>query len=176
MNAGAFGDETWNSIVGLEVTDRNGNRRYRTKSDYKVGYRSVRGPKDEWFLAGYFQFEQGDEKEVTEQKALMSYLLRMRHETQPIGLLSCGSVFQNPPQHYAARLIEASKLKGFSIGAAMVSPKHANFIINTGNATAKDVFQLIQHIRECIWRHNGILLQPEVRTLGGIGFSGFAEI
>lgn len=171
MNAGAFGGETWNSVVKLEITNQRGERQYRTPKDYKVGYRSVEGPANEWFLGAYFRFEKGESHETAEQKALITYLLRMRNETQPIGVLSCGSVFQNPPNHYAARLIEHSNLKGFAIGDAMVSPKHANFIINTGNATAKDVCQLIQHIRQCVWKTHQICLEPEVRIMGALSFA-----
>lgn len=166
MNAGAFGVETWDTVVQLEVMNAQGERQYRTPADYAVGYRSVKGPADEWFVAGYYKFEKVDERSRAEQVEQIAYLLRMRNETQPIGLWSCGSVFQNPPNHYAARLIEASELKGYKIGGAMVSSKHANFIINTGNATAKDVFQLIQYIMDVIWRDHGVRLQPEVRIIG----------
>ena len=166
MNAGAFGGETWQFVTGLEVMNQKGEQLFRTPLDYKIDYRCVQGPANEWFLAGHFQFERGVDHIVPEQKEQITYLLRMRNETQPIGVLSCGSVFQNPPNHYAARLIEASKLKGFAIGGAMVSSKHANFIINTGNAMAKDVFQLIQYIIDCIWRDHHIRLHPEVRMIG----------
>lgn len=174
MNAGAFGGETWKSVVKLETICATGNRRHRMPEEYKVEYRSVTGgAAHEWFLAGYFSFERINEIEKAEQLEKIAYLLRMRNETQPIGLWSCGSVFQNPPHHYAARLIEASLLKGCRIGGAMVSAKHANFIINTGNATAKDVYQLIQHIMMCVWRDHQVRLQPEVRI---IGMPQFAEI
>jgi UDP-N-acetylmuramate dehydrogenase len=171
MNAGAFGGETWGAVVGLEVLNRQGERILRTPKDYTVAYRSVRGPDEEWFLAGHFQFQKGEKGTADEQAEQITYLLRMRNETQPIGVLSCGSVFQNPPNHYAARLIETSKLKGFSIGGAMVSSKHANFIINTGNATAKEVYQLIQYIMEVVWQEHQIRLQPEVRMIAAISFA-----
>jgi UDP-N-acetylmuramate dehydrogenase len=171
MNAGAFGGETWDRVVGLEVTNHLGERRQRGREDYQVGYRKVIGPPHEWFLGGQFRFEAGTSREEKQPKDEIAYLLRMRNETQPIGVLSCGSVFQNPPNHYAARLIEASGLKGFSIGGAMISPKHANFIINTGNATAKDVCQLIQHIMKCVWQDHQIRLEPEVRIIGAFQFA-----
>jgi UDP-N-acetylmuramate dehydrogenase len=93
-------------------------------------------------------------------------LLRRRNETQPIGVFSCGSVFKNPPNDYAARLIEASGLKGFKINDAEISTKHANFIINRGAAKANDVLTLIQHILEKVWQDHQVQLQHEVRLLG----------
>ena len=171
MNAGAFGGETWTKVVGLEVINRQGERFLRSPADYKIAYRSIQGPDEAWFLAGHFQFEKGDQGTADEQAQQITYLLRMRNESQPIGVLSCGSVFQNPPNHYAARLIESSKLKGFSIGGAMVSSKHANFIINTGKASAKDVYQLIQHIIEVVWQEHEIRLKPEVRIIGAFPFA-----
>lgn len=162
MNAGAFGGETWEKVVSVEVIDRNGTHQLRPASDYKIAYRSVQGPKDEWFLAGHFQFAPGDSLDAA---AKIKALLKKRSETQPIGVFSCGSVFKNPENDYAARLIESSGLKGFTIGGAQVSPKHANFIINLGNARATDVLQLIEHIMETVWKNHQIRLQPEVRIV-----------
>ncbi len=159
MNAGAFGGETWPRVVAVEVINRRGERKTRTPEEYEVGYRTVKGPKDEWFIAGHFLFETGDPLESTHQ---IKQLLRKRSATQPIGVFSCGSVFRNPPNDFAARLIEASKLKGFTIGGAQISPKHANFIINTNDATARDVMQLINHIQERVFEDHQIRLHPEV--------------
>jgi UDP-N-acetylmuramate dehydrogenase len=93
-------------------------------------------------------------------------LLERRKASQPIGEWSCGSVFTNPPGDHAARLVEASGLKGFRIGDASVSRKHANFIINHGNATAADLERLIQHVQETVERRHGVHLNPEVRVMG----------
>jgi UDP-N-acetylmuramate dehydrogenase len=93
-------------------------------------------------------------------------LLERRRATQPIGEWSCGSVFTNPPGDHAARLIDTAGLKGFRIGDAAVSEKHANFIINHGNATAADLERLIQHVRETVERVHGVSLHPEVRIVG----------
>lgn len=166
MNAGAFGGETWPNVVKVEVINRKGDKLIRMPSEYQIGYRSVKGPldqKEEWFVAGYFHFAKGN---VAETEDRIKHLLRKRSETQPIGLFNCGSVFQNPPDHYAAQLIESVHLKGFKIGNAQISEKHANFIINLGDARAEDVLQLINHIIETVWQAHKIRLQTEVRLIG----------
>jgi UDP-N-acetylmuramate dehydrogenase len=93
-------------------------------------------------------------------------LLAQRKATQPIGELSCGSVFTNPPGNHAARLIDQAGLKGFCIGGARVSEKHANFIINDGTASAADIEQVIEHVMQTVERVHGVRLQPEVRIVG----------
>lgn len=162
MNAGAFGGETWRHVVAVEVMDRKGGRHRRLPSEFTVGYRSVRGPAPEWFIAAELEFE----TETAVDPEAIRKLLARRKATQPIGEPSCGSVFRNPPDDHAARLIEASGLKGFQIGGARVSDKHANFIINTGDATAADIEQLIDHVRTVVERLHGVRLQTEVRILG----------
>jgi UDP-N-acetylmuramate dehydrogenase len=93
-------------------------------------------------------------------------MLERRKTTQPLGLPSCGSVFRNPPGDHAARLIQACGLKGFNIGGAEVSEKHANFIINRGDATARDVETLIKHIQQSVHDLHGVDLIPEVKIVG----------
>ncbi len=163
MNAGAWGGETWRHVVQVEVINRQGERRFRKPVEYEIAYRSVQGRQDEWFVAGFFQFAQGDPLEATLR---IKALLRERNAKQPTGVFSCGSVFKNPAEHHAGQLIESSGLKGFTVGSAQVSPKHANFILNLGNATAKDIVQLIEHIQTVVLKDHQILLQPEVRMLG----------
>jgi UDP-N-acetylmuramate dehydrogenase len=162
MNAGAFGGETWRHVIAVEVIDRHGVRHWRLPGEYEIGYRSVTGPAPEWFLAAELRFEPDEE---AGSEAIRD-LLRRRKETQPIGEPSCGSVLRNPPDDYAARLIEAAGLKGHRIGGAQVSEKHANFIINTGDATAADIERLIDHVRDTVAAVHGVSLQPEVRILG----------
>ncbi len=162
MNAGAFGGETWNHVVAVETVDRAGVRHRRRPSEYEVGYRSVRGPGGEWFTAAELEFPTG---RPTTQESIRDLLVR-RKETQPIGEPSCGSVFRNPAGDYAARLIEAAGLKGRRIGGAQVSPKHANFIVNTGGATAADIEALIRLVGDEVERVHGVRLEPEVRVLG----------
>jgi UDP-N-acetylmuramate dehydrogenase len=162
MNAGAWGGETWRHVVEVEVLDRRGARRTRTPADYEVGYRSVRGPADEWFIAARLEFE----RKPGINETAMRDLLERRKQTQPIGEWSCGSVFTNPPGDHAARLIEAAGLKGFRIGDASVSEKHANFIINHGAARAADIESLIEHVRRTVAEVHHIELKTEVRIVG----------
>ncbi len=165
MNAGAFGGETWRYVASVETIDREGNRHKRNADEYQVGYRSVNGPADEWFIAATFQFEQGDGSTAS---ANIRQLLARRAETQPTGAASCGSVFTNPENDHAARLIESCGLKGYRIGGAVVSEKHANFIINDSNASADDIESLIKHIQKTVLKQQGIELQTEVRIVGGM--------
>jgi len=163
MNAGAFGGETWARVVEVETVDRHGVRRTRSRDDYQVGYRSVQGPAGEWFLAAHLRLEAEDSAAI---QARIKALLDQRGRSQPIGLPSCGSVFRNPDGDHAARLIEAAGLKGTCIGPACVSDKHANFIVNTGNARAADIEALIEHVRRTVQEKYGVELQPEVRIVG----------
>jgi UDP-N-acetylmuramate dehydrogenase len=162
MNAGAFGGETWNHVVEVETIDRSGTVRHRAPGEYQVGYRSVAGPENEWFLGARLRFEPRADATDAEIKSLLA----RRKATQPIGELSCGSVFTNPPGDHAARLVETAGLKGFRIGGARVSEKHANFIINDGSATAAELESVIEHVRAEVMRVHGIALHPEVRILG----------
>jgi UDP-N-acetylmuramate dehydrogenase len=166
MNAGAFGGETWQHVVSVETIDRKGNRHKRDADEYQVGYRSVKGPADEWFTAAIFQFAAGDSDSETAAKDIKQLLAR-RAETQPMGAASCGSVFTNPENDYAARLIEACGLKGYRIGGAVVSEKHANFIINDNNASADDIEALILLVQKTVREQQGVELHTEVRIVGG---------
>ena len=162
MNAGAGGGETGRHVVELEVMDRRGSRRTRTPQDYEVSYRHVKGPEDEWFTAAQMQFERTPGSNTD----LIRELLEKRKETQPIGEWSCGSVFVNPRTDHAARLIESAGLKGYRIGDASVSGKHANFIINHGAARAADIEALIRHVQSTVAQVHGIDLHTEVRIIG----------
>lgn len=163
MNAGAFGGETWQHVVSVEVIDRHGNTTMRTPDAYQISYRTVVMPHEEWFLSAQLKFNFGDQQFASQR---IKELLQRRNATQPIGLPSCGSVFRNPEGKYAAELIEASKLKGRRIGNAEVSSKHANFIINLGGATAADVEALIQEVQRRVMHDHGVALQPEVKFVG----------
>jgi len=164
MNAGAFGGETWRHVISVETIDRSGVQHRRLAEEYQAGYRRVTGPADEWFTAAVFKFEQGDGARAS---ATVKQLLARRAETQPMGAASCGSVFTNPQNDYAARLIEASGLKGYRIGGAVVSDKHANFILNDDHATASDIELLIKHVQKTVLERQGVMLQTEVRIVGG---------
>lgn len=162
MNAGAFGGETWDFVRAVDTLDRAGVRRRRDRAEYRVGYRSVSGPAGEWFVAAELEFPAG---RPTTQDSIRDLLVR-RKATQPIGEPSCGSVFTNPPGDHAARLIETAGLKGCRFGGAQVSPKHANFIINTGGATAADIESLMAHVAAEVERIHGVRLETEVRIIG----------
>ncbi len=163
MNAGAWGGETWPCVVEVETIDRAGARRRRQASEYRYGYRSITPPvAGEWFVAATFRFEQRPDASTDSIKKL----LEKRHASQPIGAWSCGSVFTNPPGGHAAQLIEKAGLKGHRIGGAMVSDKHANFILNEGEATASDLEALVRHVQATVEKVHGIRLVPEVRVIG----------
>ena len=162
MNAGAFEGETWDSVIEVETIDRQGRLHTRDKSAYTIGYREVAGPADEWFLLARFDFDQQHEDALEAVRSL----LKERQEKQPLGLPSCGSVFRNPEGGFAAQLIESAGLKGHRIGGAEVSRKHANFIINTGEARAADVEALIEHVRSTVETEHGVRLELEVHIVG----------
>lgn len=163
MNAGAFGGETWPHVTAVEMINRQGQIIKRSPEEFEIGYRHVVRPAEEWFVAGYFRFPTGDGQQAL---ADINVLLKKRGASQPIGVPSCGSVFRNPPGDYAARLIEASGLKGKRVGGAWVSEKHANFIINDRNATAADIEQLIGFVAAEVERQQGVRLIHEVHIIG----------
>lgn len=163
MNAGAFGSETWEFVESVEMIDAAGGTTVRRPDDFHIAYRSVRTPAREWFVAARLRLLKGSRAASLEK---MRELLARRAETQPTNQATCGSVFKNPPGGHAAKLIEASGLKGFCIGGACVSEKHANFIINTGTATAADIEALIEHVRAEVAAREGIKLQSEVCIVG----------
>ncbi len=162
MNAGAHGGETWERVESVQTIDRDGEIHLRAPAEYSVGYRHVVGPPDEWFLGATLCFD----SDWTPSMEAMQDMLDRRKRTQPLGLPSCGSVFRNPPGDHAARLIEAAGLKGHRIGGAEVSPKHANFIINAGDASAADIEALIDHVQRTVRDVHGVELLHEVRIVG----------
>lgn len=164
MNAGAFGGETWPLVERVQMLNRQGDLIERDASEFKVGYRSVKQPvEDEWFVGAWMRLTPGDDEAGRER---IRALLARRSETQPTNQASGGSVFKNPPGDHAARLIEATGLKGLRIGGAEVSRKHANFIVNDQNAKAADIEQLIHIVQEQVQQRQGVLLETEVRMLG----------
>ena len=164
MNAGAFGDSIWNYVEALETINRLGEIKTRPVEEFNASYRQVDGlEQDEWFLSAQLSFPRDDVKVAKEE---IQKHLRKRSSSQPLNLPNCGSVFRNPQKDYAARLIEASGLKGRQIGGAKVSEKHANFIVNCGGAASSDVEKLIQEIIATVEKSSGVKLAPEVEILG----------
>lgn len=163
MNAGAFKGETWKQVVSVDCLTRQGELITRTPADFSIDYRTVISHREEWFVGATFRFEAGNKEESLKK---IQSLLATRASTQPTGLPSCGSVFRNPPGEYAGRLIEQCGLKGYRIGDAIISEKHANFILNLGQAKPSDLEALIKKARELVYQETGILLEPEVRIVG----------
>lgn len=164
MNAGCYGSETWSIVHQVLTIDRAGVTHVRNASEFVVSYRHVEMPvRDEWFLGAWFKLDIGD---INYSLKKIKNLLATRLASQPLNLPSAGSTFRNPQSDFAARLIEASGLKGYQIGGAQVSPKHANFIVNVGDCTALDIEQLINYMKEVVLEKQGVALQQEVRVIG----------
>jgi UDP-N-acetylmuramate dehydrogenase len=166
LNAGCHGSETWNHVERVLMLSRQGNLVVRTPADFAIGYRHVglKAATDEIFVAAWLRFAAGDGVTV---RARIKALLEKRSASQPLQLPNAGSVFRNPPGDYAARLIEAAGLKGFEVGGARVSEKHANFIVNPeGKASASAIESLIGHIQVEVREKFGVELMREVRIIG----------
>lgn len=166
MNAGCYGGETWNIVERVHVLDRAGELHQRMPSDFEIGYRHVHNlaADDECFVAVWFRLQHGDGQAA---RARIKDLLERRIAAQPLQLPNAGSVFRNPPRDHAARLIEAAGLKGYAIGGARISEKHANFIVNPGGGgAAADIEALIEHARHTVREKFGIELMREVRIVG----------
>ncbi|MGZ8257999.1 MAG: UDP-N-acetylmuramate dehydrogenase [Methylotenera sp.] len=164
MNAGCYGSETWRVVSRVTTVNRQGQLNTRDAAEFVVSYRHVEMPvADEWFVAAWIKLAAGDAHESAQK---IKALLAERLFSQPVNLPSAGSTFRNPAGDHAARLIEASGLKGYTIGGAQVSEKHANFIVNIGGANALDIELLIKHMRETVLAQHGVALQQEVKVIG----------
>lgn len=163
MNAGCFDGETWQLISNVTTIDRAGQLHQRGRDEFQIAYRSVKGPADEWFVSSTLRVPRGSgEKSRNKIKALLS----KRIASQPLQQPNAGSVFRNPPADHAARLIEACGLKGRRIGGAEISRKHANFIVNSGGASAADIEALIDLAQSTVREKFGVELEREVRIIG----------
>ena len=181
MNAGCYGGETWNVVRRVVTIDHAGELHERSPAQYRIGYRTVvrrcsqiasvappdamkrRVGIDEWFVSAVIALPRGD---GDESRRKVKELLSRRIATQPLGEPNAGSVFRNPPGSYAAKLIEECGLKGRAIGGAVISPKHANFIVNKGGARAADIEALIELAQSTVQAKFGIELEREVRLVG----------
>jgi UDP-N-acetylmuramate dehydrogenase len=165
MNAGCYGGEAWGIVESVTTVDRAGQLQQRTPADYEISYRHVkrREDKEEWFAAARFKLTQGD---GAKSRATIKKLLERRIAAQPLNLPNAGSVFRNPPNDYAARLIEACGLKGRAAGGAVISDKHANFIVNKGGARAADIEALIELAHSSVKAKFNVDLEREVRIVG----------
>lgn len=163
MNAGVSGSETWDIVESVTMFDREGQSMQIKAADFDVGYRTVNFSKNSWFISAELALIHDVEKKGLEN---IRALLKQRYVSQPTGLASCGSVFINPGAFYAAKLIEESGLKGKVVGDAVVSEKHANFIINAGDASATDAEKLIQLMQKTVQQNTGVELVREVVIIG----------
>ncbi len=164
MNAGCFNGETWQHVVEVETMTRTGEIRRRNPDEFDIAYRHVGGLGDEWFVAATCRLVPS-EKDKSLQ--LIKELLAHRAATQPTSEYNCGSVFRNPPNNFAARLIESCELKGMRLGGASVSEKHANFIINNeGTASANDIESLITCVQKTVYQKTGTELIREIHIIG----------
>jgi len=164
MNAGAYGGELKDFIETVRVLTRDGEIKDLSNTDMRFSYRGS-AAQDEGFivLGASFRLPSGDREESMQK---LSELNRRRRDCQPLSYPSAGSTFKRPPGHFAGKLIEECGLKGCSVGGAMVSEKHAGFIINTGGATSSDIYALICRVQDKVARQTGVTLHTEVKIIG----------
>jgi UDP-N-acetylmuramate dehydrogenase len=165
MNAGAYGGEMKHVITETVNLDKKGNIVTLKGDEHNFCYRSSRIQDDELIcLMVTIKLQKGDYKNIHEK---MTDFNRRRREKQPLDVPSAGSTFKRPPGNFAGKLIEECGLRGFQIGGAKVSEKHCGFIINTGNASSADIICLIKHIQKTVSDKTGVLLEPELKIVGG---------
>ena len=162
MNAGSFGMETWDLVKEVEVINEKGDISFLEKESFDIAYRTVTFPFRLWFLSCSMSLS--SDEQTTKDNLIE--LRNQRIKTQPLSEDTCGSVFKNPPGNFAGALIEGSGLKGFKIGSASISEQHANFIVNEGGATARDIENLIKHTKQVVKEKFDIDLKSEVRIMG----------
>lgn len=166
MNAGAFGQSIGDSLQGVTIVTSDGAQHERTREQWRSGYRSFAigglDMEEVIILTTQFQLTAAASEHIG---AKIQKILQLRKKKQAFSMPSAGSFFKNPENDFAGRLIEAAGLKGLCIGAAMVSPAHANFIVNVGGATATDILQLMRFVQEKVRTKTGIFLEPEVHII-----------
>lgn len=163
MNAGAFGQETFDRLASIDVLDREGRTATLQRSALDFGYRRVDGLEGLIILSARFELEKGDPAVLLQDR---SFVLAAREARQPLDFPSAGSVFKRPPGDYASRLIDSAGLKGFRVGGAEVSAKHAGFIINSGGATAADIRAVMREVCSRVQAKTGVELELEQILLG----------
>lgn len=163
MNAGAYGGEIKDVIYSVRSVDKKGNVTETPSSDISFSYRNTSFMTDDKIITqAYFKLENGNKDEIKEK---MNTLMAKRQASQPLDFPSAGSTFKRPPIGYAAAHIDECGLKGRAVGDAMVSTKHAGFVINNGNATFSDVTSLMEIIIEEVKNRHSVILEPEVVIL-----------
>lgn len=163
MNAGAYGSEIKDIIIGARAVDEAGNIISLSKEELRLDYRhSVVSERELVITEAVFELAYGDSGEI---EAKMKELAKKRAEKQPLEYPSAGSTFKRPKGYFAGKLIEDSGMKGFSVGGAQVSEKHSGFVINKGNATAEDILTLIKKVQEAVYDKFGVMLEMEVKVV-----------
>lgn len=163
MNAGAFGKEIGSVVQNIHLITLHGALVIMDRSQLRFAYRHLDIKPEDIIIRVSLKLERKDKGDVAGR---ITDYLRIRNKTQPMGHPTAGSIFKNPPGEYAAKLIEKVGLKGKRIGGAVISPKHANFIVNTGDASANDILSLMNVVREKVKEATGIELEPEIRVTG----------
>ncbi len=164
MNAGAYGSELCDVIKSVEYLDTNGEIKTAPVSELEMGYRtSIFQKNGGIILSAIMQFKKGNADDIRRE---ISEYRKKRSDKQPVDMPSAGSAFKRPDGYFAGKLIEDAGLTGCSVGGAQVSLKHAGFIVNTGDATAQDVLDLIDRIRDTVREKFGVELEPEIRLIG----------
>jgi UDP-N-acetylmuramate dehydrogenase len=163
MNAGAWGKSAGDVVTAVEILAADGASVVMSRSELRFGYRRAALPVGAVVVKAHFKGTEDRPEAIGER--IRSYLER-RKAGQPMDYPSAGSVFKNPPQDFAGRLIESVGLKGKRVGGAMISDKHANVIVNVGGASAEDIFALMETARQRVKEQTGIDLEPEIRVVG----------
>ena len=164
MNAGAYGGEMNDIIQKVSAVDQKGQKKVMPKKELNLSYRSSIFQENEYIiLDAFLKLTKGNKDDI---RAKMDKLERKRKNKQPLEYPSAGSSFKRPKDHYTGPLIEKANMKGYQIGGAQVSEKHAGFIVNKGNATAQDIVKLIQKIQKEVYAISGVKLKPEPKFLG----------
>lgn len=163
MNAGAYGEEIGEMVLSVRVLDEAGKIITRSREEMDFGYRRSALEEGEIILSAILQLAKGEAEQIEEK---MRRLGEQRRAKQPLEKRSAGSTFKRPPGDYAGRLIEAAGLKGFAVGGASISEKHAGFVISDGTASARDVYELCQIVRRRVMEDSGVMLQMEIKTWG----------
>lgn len=163
MNAGAFGQQVSDTLREIDIIERGGSGRQMAAAELNMAYRRTQLPAGVLVVSATFELMADDASAIQER---MRRMRRQRSASQPLAQPNCGSVFENPPGDHAARLIEAAGLKGKQVGGARISEMHANFMINDGQATSRDILELIRTAQAEVEARFGIHLEPEVRIVG----------
>jgi UDP-N-acetylmuramate dehydrogenase len=163
MNAGAYGKELKDVINEVSLLDADGEKKIMKRDEMSFGYRTTSFPVGTIILGAQFKLEKGERIKIKEK---INDILQLRQAKHPLEFPSAGSIFKNLPGQPAGHLIEAMGIKGMTAGGAQISSKHANFIVNNGNATASDILRLIEFIQSMAKKEKGVNLETEVVIIG----------